>query len=92
METDGTEYALRHPSLRGRPVAVNQGMLETSCGIAASYEAKPYGAKTGTEIAESRLLCPVSGIGGSDRPPHQGEYHPRVLPRRQVSVAAGLDK
>lgn len=39
------------PSLRGKPVGVAPVMAETSCCIAASYEAKHYGVKTGTESA-----------------------------------------
>jgi DNA polymerase-4 len=32
--------------------------VETTCCIAASYEAKAYGVKTGTEVREARYLCP----------------------------------
>ncbi|HVW78020.1 MAG TPA: hypothetical protein VHB45_10435 [Alloacidobacterium sp.] len=47
-----------HPELRGRPVAVLPVMAETTCCIAASYEAKAYGVQTGTDVAEARRLCP----------------------------------
>jgi DNA polymerase-4 len=33
-------------------------MAETSCCIAASYEAKAFGIRTGTGVAEARRLCP----------------------------------
>jgi DNA polymerase-4 len=33
-------------------------MAETSCCIAASYEAKAFGVKTGTRISDARILCP----------------------------------
>jgi len=46
------------PSLRGRPVAVAPVMAESTCCIAASYEAKAFGVKTGTPIHEARKLCP----------------------------------
>lgn len=46
------------PRLRGRPVAVLPVMAETTCCIAASYEAKRCGVKTGTFVAEARKLCP----------------------------------
>ena len=46
------------PELRGRPIAVVPCMAETTCCIAASYEAKARGVKTGTLVAEARLLCP----------------------------------
>jgi DNA polymerase-4 len=47
-----------NPALRGRPVGVVPVMAETSCCIAASYEAKAFGIKTGTSVAEARRLCP----------------------------------
>jgi DNA polymerase-4 len=46
------------PELRGRPVAVLPVLAETTCCIAASYEAKRLGVKTGTFVAEARKLCP----------------------------------
>ena len=51
------EQQLR-PELRSRPVAVVPVMAETTCCIAASYEAKRYGIKTGTKVSEARRLCP----------------------------------
>jgi len=46
------------PSLRGRPVGVAPVMAETSCCIAASYEAKAHGIKTGTSVRDARKMCP----------------------------------
>ncbi|QYY34988.1 hypothetical protein [Ruficoccus sp. ZRK36] len=46
------------PRLRGRPVGVVPGMNEGTCCIAASYEAKAFGVKTGTGVREARFLCP----------------------------------
>ncbi len=46
------------PALRGRPVAVVPMMAETTCAIAASYEAKKFGVKTGTLVREARRMCP----------------------------------
>ncbi len=46
------------PELRGRPVAVVPMLADTTCAIAASVEAKRYGVKTGTPVAEARRLCP----------------------------------
>jgi DNA polymerase-4 len=51
------EQQLR-PELRGRPVAVVPVMAESTCCIAASYEAKRFGIRTGTNVAEARRLCP----------------------------------
>lgn len=47
-----------NPWLRGRPVAVAPVMSDATCAIAASYEAKAYGIKTGTKIHEAKKLCP----------------------------------
>jgi len=41
-----------------KPVAVVPVVAETTCCIAASYEAKAFGVKTGTGVAEARQLCP----------------------------------
>jgi DNA polymerase IV len=46
------------PELRNRPIAVSPVEAETTCCIAASYEAKAFGIRTGTMIAEARRLCP----------------------------------
>ena len=51
------EQQLR-PELRGRPVAVLPVLAETTCCIAASYEAKHFGVKTGTLVADARKRCP----------------------------------
>ncbi|MFT3878026.1 MAG: DNA polymerase [Gemmatales bacterium] len=49
---------LDNPALRGKPVAVAPVMAETSCCIAASYEAKRQGVKTGTGVRDARSICP----------------------------------
>ncbi|MGB9152011.1 MAG: DNA polymerase [Alphaproteobacteria bacterium] len=46
------------PELRGRPVAIVQMMTDSTCAIAASYEAKAFGVKTGTAIWEAKKRCP----------------------------------
>jgi DNA polymerase-4 len=46
------------PKLRHRPVAVIPTDAETTACIAASYEAKAFGVKTGTPVWEARKLCP----------------------------------
>ncbi len=51
------EQQLR-PELRNRPVAVVPVMADTTCAIAASYEAKAFGVKTGTIVSEAKRLCP----------------------------------
>ncbi len=46
------------PELRNKPIAVVPADTDTTCAIAASYEAKAYGIKTGTRIYEAKRLCP----------------------------------
>ena len=46
------------PELRGRPVGVVPMLADSTCCIAASYEAKCFGVKTGTSVEEARRLCP----------------------------------
>jgi DNA polymerase-4 len=46
------------PELRGRPVAVVQALTTSTCCIAASYEARPFGVRTGTNVGEAILKCP----------------------------------
>jgi DNA polymerase-4 len=51
------EQQLR-PELRGQPIAVVPVETDSTCAIAASYEAKAFGVKTGTPIYEAKRLCP----------------------------------
>ena len=67
------EQQLR-PELRGRPVAVAPVKAETTFAIAASYEAKAFGVKTGTRIAEARRMCPGLVVVQA-RPPLYVEMH-----------------
>jgi DNA polymerase-4 len=47
-----------HPEYRGRPVAVVPTQADTTVCIAASYEAKALGIKTGTQVGEAKRICP----------------------------------
>lgn len=47
-----------NPSLRGRPVAITAVDSSTGTCVAASYEAKAFGVKTGTSVRDARRLCP----------------------------------
>ncbi len=64
--------------LRGRPVGVAPVMAETSCCIAASYEAKAFGVKTGTPIREARVMCPGIAIVES-KPAEYIKIHHQVV-------------
>ncbi len=46
------------PRLRGKPLGVVPMFADTTVCIAASVEAKKFGVKTGTKVAEARRLCP----------------------------------
>lgn len=66
------------PRLRGRPVAVIPVETESTCAIAASYEAKAFGVRTGTPVYEARKMCPglICVLGRHDR---YVEFHERIL-------------
>jgi DNA polymerase-4 len=66
------------PELRGRPVGVVPMMADTTCCIAASYEATAFGVKTGTIVADAKRLCPgIILVEG--RHELYTEYHHRVV-------------
>src|SRR5271169_4718176 len=44
--------------LRNRPVAVSPVAAETTCCIAASYEAKRFAVTCGTPVYQARQMCP----------------------------------
>lgn len=67
-----------NPALRGKPVAVVPMMTDATCAIAASYEAKAYGIKTGTKIYDAKRMCP-NLILVLARHGIYTEYHHRIL-------------
>jgi DNA polymerase-4 len=46
-----------NPALRGKPIAVVPVQSDSTSAIAASYEAKAFGIKTGTPIYEAKRMC-----------------------------------
>lgn len=46
------------PRYIGKPLIVLPSMTDATCAIAASYEAKAYGIKTGTNVGEAKDKCP----------------------------------
>src|SRR5580698_10050828 len=67
-----------NPDLRGRPVAVVPVLADTTCCIAASYEAKAFGVKTGTQVGEAKRLCPgIELVEG--RHELYVDYHNRIV-------------
>ena len=79
-----------NPALRGRPVGVVPVMAETSCCIAASYEAKAFGIKTGTSVADARKMCPEITLIVGKHEVYVDYHHravaavERIAPVRQV--------
>src|ERR1700677_5182495 len=47
-----------HEEYRGKPLAVVPTMADTTMCIAASYEAKALGIKTGTQVGKAKEICP----------------------------------
>ncbi len=48
-----------NPALRGKPVVVVGGLGRRGIVLTASYEARPFGIKTGMLLYEARRLCPA---------------------------------
>ncbi len=67
-----------NPALRGKPVAVVPMMTDATCAIAASYEAKAYGIKTGTKIYDAKRMCPNLHLVLARHDVYV-EYHQRIL-------------
>jgi len=66
------------PELHGKPVAIVPMMADTTCCLAASYEAKAFGVKTGTIVADAKRMCPELVLVEAR---HQiyVEYHHRIV-------------
>jgi DNA polymerase-4 len=47
-----------NPALRGRPIAVVGDLSRRSIVLTASYEARPFGVKTGMLYFEAKKICP----------------------------------
>lgn len=63
-----------NPALRGQSVEVVPVMADSSCCIAASYEAKAFGAKTGTRVADAKRLCPSIALVLADHAKYVGVH------------------
>ena len=66
------------PELRDRPVAVVPMLTDHTSCIAASYEAKRFGVKTGTLVGDARRMCPGLHLVES-RTRTYVEYHHRLI-------------
>ncbi len=66
------------PKLRGRPIIVSPIDTDTTCAIAASYEAKAFGIRTGTPVWEAKQICRDLVVV----PAHHGryvEFHHKII-------------
>ncbi|HJZ04912.1 MAG TPA: DNA polymerase, partial [Patescibacteria group bacterium] len=78
------EQQLR-PELRGKPIGVVPVIAGTTCCIAASYEAKRFGVKTGTRVSDARKLC--RGIQFvKARPAVYVEYHHKLVEAVELCI------
>lgn len=84
------EQELR-PELRGRPIAVVPVMADTTCAIAASYEAKAFGVRTGTRVGDAKQMCPRIVLVEARHDVYV-DYHNRIVEavERCVPVSAVL--
>ncbi len=67
-----------NPGFRGKPTIVVPVMADTSCAIAASYQAKKLGIKTGTPVAEAKTIAPNLNVVLA-RPSRYVEIHNQIL-------------
>ncbi|MGE3623465.1 MAG: hypothetical protein AB7H77_06310 [Bdellovibrionales bacterium] len=77
------------PALRGKPIVVVQTAGETACVIAASYEAKRRGVRTGMMVRDARRLCP-DVIPVKSRHRLYTNFHERIL--KAVDTCLPIEK
>ncbi|MEO6434553.1 MAG: type VI secretion protein ImpB [Tepidisphaeraceae bacterium] len=77
------------PELRGRMVAVIPVESENTCVIAASYDAKCFGVKTGTRVSDARRFCPGIVLVKA-RPDVYVKVHHAIL--RSIDKCLPIDK
>ncbi len=88
------EQQLR-PELRGKPVAVVPVETDSTSAIAASYEAKAFGIKTGTPVWEAKQRCPglICVLANHE---HYTRFHQRIKEEVErhipIDVVASIDE
>lgn len=67
-----------NPKLRGKPIAVVPMIADNTSVIAASYEAKKFGVKTGTRVKDAKEMCPGIILIDGD---HENyiRYHKKIV-------------
>ena len=66
-----------HPEYRNQPTGVVPTIADTTSLIAASYEAKALGIKTGTRVLDARRICPEIVLVHGDHATY-AEYSHRI--------------
>ena len=66
------------PHLRGKPVGVVPVMTDSTCCIAASYEAKAHGIRTGTPVGDAKKMCPEITLIEADHKTYI-QFHHRLV-------------
>jgi DNA polymerase IV len=83
------------PELRGRPVAVVPVVTDSTVCIAASYEAKAYGVRTGTGVKDAKRMCPPIQLVEA-RHELYVQYHHRIVEAVEtcvpVTIVASIDE
>lgn len=72
-------------ALRGKPIIVAQMLTGSTSAIAASYETKAFGVKTGMHASEAKRLCP-SIIAVKANHKRYSEYHERILAAVDICI------
>ena len=67
-----------NPKYRNRPLAVVPTIADTTSCIAASIEAKKFGVKTGTLVADAKKMCPGIILVKGDHN-HYIRYHDQIV-------------
>jgi DNA polymerase-4 len=66
------------PEYRGKPLAVVPMLPDSTAVIAASYEAKAFGIKTGTKVGDAKRLCPGLILVPAAHGPYV-RYHHKII-------------
>jgi DNA polymerase IV len=64
-----------NPALVDKPVGVAAYLTDRGCILAASYEAKKFGVKTGMRVFEAKKLCPNITVLECDPPKYRKVHH-----------------
>ena len=83
------------PDLRGEPLIVVPVLTDYTSAIAASYEAKALGIKTGTRVKDAKAICPDLKIVLADNHAYV-DYHHRIQAAMEeclpVTIVASIDE